>query len=382
MDDAKGFALGLKEHMAELPDPRVVGRCQHLLTDIISIAILAVFCGADDWTEIAEFGKRRFDWLKGFLPLPNGIPSRDTFRRVFGRLDRKQFAACLFGWMQALQEATGGQVVAIDGKTLRRSGRKRRGMKALHLVTAWATENGLTLGQIACEEKSNEITAIPELLRLLNLKRATVTIDAMGCQKEIAAQIREQKGHYVLGVKGNQPTLEADLQQLLDEAIESDFAGVDATNITESGHGRTEQRIVHAIGFPKDHPQRKAWRDLQTFVAVTSCRTVNEEEQWETRFYISSHAPRAGQLGRAVRQHWSIENSQHHVLDVTFREDDRRQADRHGAANLAGVRRLVLSLLRQEKTHKRGAKCKRLTCALDPDYLTKVLASLPATHQF
>lgn len=376
MEEANGFVEGLTECMAELADPRVVGRCDHRLMDIISIAILAVFCGADEWTEIEAFGKHRADWLKSFLPLPNGIPSHDTFQRVFGRLDRKQFAACLFGWMQALQEATDGKVVAIDGKSLRRSGRRSRGLKPLHLVTAWATENSLVLGQVPCEEKSNEITAIPELLRLLNLKGTTVTIDAMGCQKEIAAQIRDQKGHYVLGLKGNQPTLEADMQKLFDAAVERDFEGVSSYEKKESGHGRTDHRIVHAIRIPKEHPQCEHWRDLNTLVAVTTCRTVEDSEHWETRFYISSHASGARRLGAAVRQHWSIENSQHHVLDVTFAEDNRRQSHRHGAANLAAVRRLVLSVLRQEKSHQRGAKCKRFTCAIDSVYLSKVLASL------
>ena len=210
-----------------LHDPRVQGRCDHLLIDILAIAILAVMCGAEDWPDIEVFGKGRPTWLKGFLQLPNGIPSHDTFRRVFGLLDRKQFAACLFQWTQALHEATGGKVIAIDGKTARRSFNKKSGLKALHLVTAWATESGLTLGQVACEEKSNEITAIPELLKLLNLKGCTVTIDAMGCQKEIAAQIREQKGHYLLGLKGNQSGLEARYGRSCSRTgSNNDFAGL------------------------------------------------------------------------------------------------------------------------------------------------------------
>lgn len=380
MDDVNGFVEGLTEHMADLTDPRVVGRCDHRLMDIISIAILAVFCGADEWTEIEAFGKHRAEWLKSFLSLANGIPSHDTFQRVFGQLDRQQFAACLFGWMQTLQEVTEGRVVAIDGKSLRRSGRVSRGLKPLHLVTAWATENSLVLGQVPCAEKSNEITAIPELLRLLNLKGATVTIDAMGCQKEIATQIRDQKGHYLLGLKGNQPTLEADMQELFDAAIENDFEGVSRYETNDTGHGRTEQRIVHAIQIPKDHLQRDNWCGLNTLVAVTTCRTLGEDERWDTRFYISSHTSRARQLGSAIRQHWSIENSQHHVLDVTFAEYNRRQSHRHGAANLAAIRRLVLSVLRQEKTNRRGAKCQRFACALNPDYLNQVLASLKTNH--
>ena len=374
--DAKGFVSGLEKCFGELRDPRVQGRCDHLLIDILAIVLLAVLCGAEDWPDIELFGQRRLEWLKGFLQLPSGIPSHDTFRRVLGLLDRKQFAACLFQWTQALHAATGGKVIAIDGKTARRSFRKKSGLAALHLVTAWGTESGLTLGQIACEEKSNEITAIPELLKLLNLKGGTVTIDAMGCQKEIAEQIRQQKGHYVLALKGNPSGLERDMQQLLEEGINSDFAGLKhATYETnETGHGRREQRTCQVIAIPTDHPQRLLWKDLCTLVVLTCCRLVGGCETWETRLYISSHRPRAQFLAAAIRKHWGIENTQHWSLDVTFGEDLRRQQDRHSAANLAAVRRLALSLLRQEKTNKRGLKNKRLACALDPSYLLKVLA--------
>jgi predicted transposase YbfD/YdcC len=375
--DAQAFVAGLQTCFADLRDPRVQGRCDHLVIDILAIALLAVLCGAEDWPEIEEFGRRRATWLSGFLRLPGGIPSHDTFRRVFGLLDRKQFAACLFQWTQALHEATGGKVIAIDGKTARRSFNKKSGLKALHLVTAWASESGLTLGQMACEEKSNEITAIPELLRLLNLEGCTVTIDAMGCQKEIAAQIREQKAHYVLGLKGNQAGLEADMLQLLEEGLDTDFRGMrQGTHETrERGHGRQEERHCRVIEVPADHPQRAVWKDLCTLVVLTCCRIIAGVETWETRLYISSHGVQAKALSDAIRKHWGIENSQHWSLDITFHEDARRQQDRHGAANLAAVRRLALSLLRQEKTNKRGLHNKRLACALDPDYLLKVLAN-------
>ena len=373
----KGFVGGLEECFADLDDPRVQGRCDHLLIDILAIGLLGVMCGAEDWPDLEEFGKRRREWLRGFLQLPNGIPSHDTFRRVFGLLDRKQFAACLFRWTQALHEATGGKVVAIDGKTARRSFRKKSGLKALHLVTAWATQSSLTLGQIACDDKSNEITAIPELLKLLNLKGCTVTIDAMGCQKEIAGQIREQKGHYLLAVKGNQPGLESDMHQLFEDGLDNDFEGLTHSQYEtdETGHGRREQRTCQVIEIPKDHPQRSIWRDLRTLAIMTCCRIIDGRETWETRWYASSHGPRAKHLGQAIRNHWTIENTQHWSLDVTFGEDVRRQQDRHGAANLAAVRRLSLSLLRQEKSNKRGLKNKRLACALDPAYLLQVLAN-------
>jgi predicted transposase YbfD/YdcC len=360
-----------------LEDPRVVPRCDHRLFDIVAMTLLAVMCGAEDWPDIEQFGKSRQDFLRTFLQLPGGIPSHDTFRRVFGKLDRSQFAACLFTWTQALHEATGGKVIAIDGKALRRTFSKKGGLAMLHLVTAWSSENHLTLGQIACEEKSNEITAIPELLKLLSLKGATVTIDAMGCQKEIAAQIREQKGHYVLQVKGNQPKLEEQLVDYFGRCVEADFAGVEHERheTTETGHGRTETRIVDAVSLPKDFAPREDWKDLKTLVVVTSQRVVEGQESWESRYYITDHRPRAKFLGSAIRQHWGIENGQHWILDVTFGEDSRRQQDRNGSANLAAARRLAVSLLRQEKTNKRGVKNKRLQCALDPEYLLTALAN-------
>jgi predicted transposase YbfD/YdcC len=376
MDDASsGFVGGLKHCFADLPDPRVVGRCDHRLLDVIAITLLAVMSGAEDWPDIEQFGIARREWLRKFLELPGGIPSHDTFRRVFGLLDRNQFAAHLFRWTQALHEATGGKVIAIDGKTLRRSLAKKSGKAALHLVTAWCTENGLTLGQIACQEKSNEITAIPELLKLLSLKGCTVTIDAMGCQKEIAEDIREQGGHYVLALKGNQSSLQEDMQHLARQALDGDLAGPgqDRQETEERGHGRCEQRGCYVVEIPADHPQRQAWKDLRTLAIVTSGRQIGGEETWETRLYVSSHPPRAAKLADAIRRHWSIENSQHWVLDITFAEDARRQQDRHGAANLAAVRRLALSLLRQDATIKRGARTKRLNCALDPNYLLRVL---------
>jgi predicted transposase YbfD/YdcC len=372
---AQEFIDGLKRHFAELTDPRNAESCHHLLLDIVAITILAVLCGADDWTDLETFGRLRHDWLKTFLALPGGIPSHDTFRRVFGLLDRRQFAACLFQWTQALHEASGGKLIGIDGKTLRRSFAKRSGKAALHLVTAWSSENGLTLGQIACEDKSNEITAIPELLKLLNLRGCTVTIDAMGCQKEIAGVIREQKGHYVLAMKGNQPGLEADMQQLYIDGIDHDFAGLkhEACETTEKGHGRTTTRNVHVVGIPQDHPQCRNWPDLRTLAVVTTCNLQGEQETWETRWYVSDHAPCAKALAHAIRKHWSIENSQHWVLDIAFGEDSRRQQDRQGAVNFAAVRRLAVSLLRQNKSLKRGAKCKRMACALDPSYLLQIL---------
>ena len=248
-------------------------------------------------------------------------------------------------------------------------------MSALHLVTAWATESGLTLGQVACEDQSNEITVIPELLKLLSLEGCTVTLDAMGCQRAIVAQIREQKADYIVGLKGNQSALQRDLQQLVEQGIDTGFKGMSKTEITlhDKGHGRQTNRTCVAVEIPEDHPQRRHWRDLQTIIAIITERHVGDKESWETRLYISSHPPKAKRLSNAIRRHWGIENSQHWVLDVTFGEDRRRQQARNGAANLAAVRRLTVSVLRQEKTNKRGVKNKRLACALDPNYLILVL---------
>jgi predicted transposase YbfD/YdcC len=356
-------------------DPRVQGRCDHLLLDIITISILAVICGADDWTDIELFGKVRQAWLREFLQLPHGIPSHDTFRRVFGLLERNQFAAALLQWTQALQEATDAKLVSIDGKTLRRSHRKRGGLAALHLVTAWSSQNGLTLGQHATEDKSNEITAIPELLKLLNLKGCTVTIDAMGCQKEIAAEIRAGRADYVLAVKENQPHLYEDLQKHFDAVLEDEAALPPAQHhaTEEQAHGRHERRFYYSTPVPEGLRHHDSWRDLRSVGCAISNTIRDGRERGQVRYFISSHKPNAKRLGVAVRSHWGIENSQHWVLDIAFREDDRRQQERHGAANLASVRRLAVSLLRQDRTITRGAKAKRMAAALDPNYLLRVL---------
>ena len=375
MEDARRMVEGVRKCFKNVPDPRVVERCDHLLIDILTITILAVICGADDWTDIEVFAEVRQDWLRKFLELPGGIPSHDTFRRVFGLLERNQFAAGLLQWTQALQDATRGKVVAIDGKTLRRSHRKRAGLAALHLVTAWCTENGLTLGQYATEDKSNEITAIPELLKLLNIKGCTVTIDAMGCQKEIAAGIRAAGANYVLAVKDNQPHLYEDLQQHFDEVLENEGAlpALQYHETDENGHGRHEQRFYYSTPVPESLRNREAWRDIRSVGCVITNTTRDGGETGLVRHYISSMKPNAKRFAHAARRHWSIENSQHWVLDIAFREDDRRQQDRHGATNLASVRRLVVSLLRQDKTITRGAKAKRMVAALDPNYLIRVL---------
>lgn len=379
MDDA-ALVAGIQRHFAGVRDPRISAKCAHRLLDIIVIAMLATLTGADGPTGMAVFAASRLDWLRGFLELPNGAPSHDTFDRVLRLLDPGEFAAGLVNWSATLARAvqakgTSGQNISIDGKTLRRSFGRKAGCRALHLVSAWATEQGLSLGQIACEEKSNEITAIPELLKRLSLKDNTVTIDAMGCQKEIAAQIREQKGHYVLGLKGNQPKLEQSMQAWFETCADTNFASVrhDYRESTETGHGRTDYRTCHVLELPADHPAKAQWKDVRTLAVVISQRIVKGRESTEERLYLSSLPPTARRHARVIRGHWAIENSLHWVLDVAFREDDSRANDRVGVQNLAALRRWAVGVLGRERSTNLGANLKRHKAALDPNYLLKLL---------
>jgi predicted transposase YbfD/YdcC len=373
-------ALAIKKHFGKLKDPRINRRRRHLLMDIIGIAICGVICGCDDWQQIAVFGKSRHDWLKQFLQLPNGTPSHDTFERVFEHLDPASFQRCFRDWMNALCEPLGLKHIAIDGKTLRSSGRGK--LKALHLVSAWAAANQLSLGQVAVDEKSNEITAIPELLELLCVKGALVTIDAMGCQKDIAAKIIERGGDYVLTVKDNQPTLLADIQESLIQAIETDFEGLDSDEFTttDTGHGRREKRTYTIIKNPQTLTEKELWKDLTVIGMCESVRIVGNpetapesvRESTEIRYFIGSRNASAKTYGNALRGHWGIENTLHWQLDVGFGEDDNRVSKRNGAENLALVRRLALSLLKQHPS-KQSIACKRLNAALDTAFLEEVL---------
>jgi predicted transposase YbfD/YdcC len=362
----------IKTYFRKLRDPRVAGRKRHLLLDLIVIAICGTICGCNDWQEIATFARVRQDWLKKFLKLPGGIPSHDTFERVFDRLDPEQFQVCFRDWMHALHEALGLSPIAIDGKTLRGSG--VGGQKTLHLVSAWATANCLSLGQVAVAEKSNEITAIPKLLELLELKGAFVTIDAMGCQKAIAAKIVERQGNYILTVKENQEHLLEDIQAAISRASESDYAGVehDTYETRERGHGREEYRcytVLHTTGGIRNAAD---WANLTTIGFCYSERTVDGVTSEESRYFIGSKKISAKVYGNALRNHWGIENQLHWQLDVCFDEDKNRVSKKHGAENLALVRRLALSLLKQHPD-KRSIKCKRLLAALDPGFLEEVL---------
>lgn len=372
---ARPHPASILTHFAALPDPRRERRRLHRLLDLLAIAICAVVAGCDDWVEVAAYGRKKLDWLKTFLPLPNGIPSHDTFGRVFSRLDPHAFQRCFLRWVEAVQAATGGKLVAIDGKTLRHSFDTAAGRSALHLVSAWAGQNHLALGQRAVDGKSNEITAIPELLALLDLTGAVVTLDAMGCQKEIVSAIRDRGADYVVTVKGNQGTLYDDLSDYFIGCLDSDFAAVPYRyqRRVERGHGRHEARHYYVTEVPEALRTRDQWRDLRSVGMVYAERQVGQGEVGgETRLFISSLRPEVKAFARAVRGHWGIENGLHWVLDVAFGEDRSRVRKDHGPENLAWLRRVAVSLLRNEPT-KASIKCKRKMAGWDDEYLLSIL---------
>jgi predicted transposase YbfD/YdcC len=369
-------ALSLRKHFASLKDPRIHRRKRHLLIDIILTAICAVICGCDTWQEIALFGRYRRTWLKKFLRLPNGIPSHDTFERVFDRLDPQAFQACFRDWLQAFQTLLPNPHIAIDGKTLCSSSDCRTALGPLHLVSAWASEQHLTLGQVAVADKSNEITAIPKLLQLLELQGALVTLDAMGCQKEIAQTIVAAGGDYVMTVKDNQPGLRDDIQASLGKALDEDAAALDHYATEETGHGRHESRSYTILRDPPGLRQRQAWAGLQVIGMCTSERTVAGQTSSELRYFIGSKKANAKYYAKALRSHWRIENNLHWQLDVTFKEDDSRTQRRNAAENLALLRRLALSLLKHNP-EKLSIACKRKAAALDPDFLEATLRGSP-----
>lgn len=363
----------IQHHFRKLKDPRLNRRKLHSLLDILFIALCAVLCGAQDWQQVETFGKGRLAWLRRFLKLSNGVPSHDTFERVFDRLDPIAFQRCLQTWVAEIADTLNIKHIAIDGKSLRGSGTSKLGM--LHLVSAWATEEHLSLGQVATAEKSNEITAIPELLQLLELKGAIVTIDAMGCQKAIASKIIERGGDYLLIAKDNQPTLREQIETTLRETLASDMKDVqqDECSSEDKGHGRVETRHCTILIDPKKLAGQKEWDHLRVIGMYVRERQVgNAKPTIETSYFIGSKVTSAKNYLKALRNHWGIENNLHWQLDVNFGEDANRVTKRNGAENLALVRKLALMMLKRHPS-KQSIACKQLNAALDPQFLEEVL---------
>ena len=383
--------VSLLDYFTELEDPRREQGRIHRLDEMIFISICAVTCGADSWEDIAAYAHAKIDWLKTVLSLPGGVPSHDTFRRVFCLLDPVAFQECFYAWMTAILKRRGLtpvpadppelRPVAIDGKTQRGSARRTVGQSALHVVSAFAVENHLSLGQVATDAKSNEITAIPELLELLDLEGTVVTIDAMGCQKEIAAQIVGGGGEYLLAVKENQPHLYEDIERAFDEVLDQGEVGIDFTECQTEGprKGRQETRTCCVITHPQGIRNAGLWTGLTAICMVISERVVNGVAGSETRYFIGSVSGTAQEYLRWVRGHWGIENSLHWILDVCFREDDQRHRAGNSAENLAWLRKLALCLLKSEKNSKgKSIHTRRLLAGWKNDYLLSVLAQIPA----
>ena len=374
MPVTKLFTAKLQVHFATLTDPRR-RKITHPFVNFIVIAICAVICGADDFVAITDFARARKPWFARFLDLSNGIPSHDRFNAIFATIKPGEFERCLLSWITALHEVTQGQVIAIDGKTLRGSFDAASSKSAIHMVSAWATANSISLGQVVTDEKSNEITAIPKLLEMLVLKGAIVTIDAMGCQTEIARKIIAGGGDYILNVKGNQPTLRDGIEQVFASHLDEMTSPhpVQSSSTERKAHGRKESRWSYVCTAPKDLPDRDRWPSLKAIGMVISNTTRDGKDCIDVRYYILSKKLSAKSFTAAVASHWAIENQLHWQLDVTFREDHCRIRKGHADTNFSTLRRTALSMLKNEKTKKLGIKNKRLSAGWDEPYLFKVL---------
>ena len=370
----RNVTAGIQEHFADLTDPRR-RKVIYPLINIVTIALCAVLCGADDFVSIALWARTKKKWLAKFLDLSAGIPSHDRFNAVLAAIKPAEFQKCLLSWITALHEITDGQLVAVDGKTLRRSFDAASSKSAIHMVSAWATANLITLGQVVVDAKSNEITAIPKLLEMLELSGALVTIDAMGCQTDIAEAIVDAGADYVLAVKGNQPTLHNGIIEFFDKQLDNDFANVKVSRheTNERGHGREETRHYFVCPVPDDLPDGERWRKLKA-IGVAISDTVREGKSCShVRYYILSRKVSGRKFAATVRGHWSIENRLHWQLDVTFQEDQSRVRRGHADANCSLLRRTALSLLKNNHTEKVGVKNKRLLAACSEEYLEEVL---------
>lgn len=369
---ARSPLLGLADHFADLPDPRLERNKDHALLDIIVIAACGILAGADSWADVERFGRAKLDWFRTFLKLPNGIPSHDTFGRVFALLNPEAFAACFSTWMATVCATLGLEHVAIDGKAMR--GSRGPQATAAHVVSAFVAANGITLGQRRVNDKSNEITAIPELLQMLDIAGALVTIDAMGCQTKIAEEVRQGGADYLLAVKENQPTLYDDIHQFQIAALGREYQGIKHSfwEDQERSHGRDEFRACYVFDAKDVVNDPTAWRDVKSVVLIVSERAVNGQSSSEVRYYISSRKASAKSFAASVRNHWGIENGLHWILDVDFGDDASRVRNGHGPENFALLRRLALAILKQDK-RKDSIRGKRLIAGWDSDYLEQLL---------
>jgi predicted transposase YbfD/YdcC len=372
-------AGSIAKHFGKLRDPRIDRTKRHKLIDILIIAICGVICGADSWVDIEMYGKSKIDWLKTFMELPNGIPSHDTIGRVFAALDPEEFENSFMEWVQAINELTQGQVIAIDGKQMRGSKDVPAGKAAIYVVSAWATENQLVLGQRKVDDKSNEITAVPQLLKLLEITGCIVVLDAINTQTKIAKTILERGGDYILAVKENQGHLYEDIHDLFEDDWKHDFkdAPYSYDKTVNKDHGRIEIRQCWTISDPEylaNVRQLERWSGVQSLVMILSERRVGDKTEIQDRYYITSIESNAKKILKAKRSYWGIENGLHWVLDIAFNEDHSRVRKDHAPQNFATIRHMALNLLKQEKTVKVGIKGKRLKCGWDTGYLLKVLA--------
>ena len=371
--------ITIADHFSELEDPRIERTKRHQLIDIITITICAVIWGADGWNDIELYGNCKYKWLKKFHERTNGIPSHDTFARVFSLLNPEQLQQCFLKWIESISRITFGEIVAIDGKTLRRSYDKSKDKPAIHMVSAWATTNGLVLGQKKVENKSHEITAIPELLKVLSLKGCIVTIDAIGCQKKIIKQIIDQDADYVIALKKNQGGLYERVEKLFEQALLNDFEGLIKSEYRQSSddHGREETRYCQILtNINQEIDPNGEWKNLNSIAYVDYLRTEKGKTSRERRYFISSLKDKSHKsIAKAIRKHWCIENQLHWGLDVSFNEDDSRIRIDNAPENLAIIRHIALNLLKQEKTLKVGVKNKRKNAGWDEKYLLKVLTS-------
>jgi predicted transposase YbfD/YdcC len=366
----------LSHYLSIITDPRVDRTKDHALHDILIIAMLAMLCGAETFVDFEDFGEAKETWLRTFLKLPNGIPSHDTFGRVFALLDPNQFAECFCQWTQSLRRSFAQEIVAIDGKTVRRSHDRSNGKSAIHMVSAWASENGLVLGQIKADEKSNEITAIPALLRALELGGCIVTMDAMGTQKTIAKEIHEGDAEYVLALKGNHERVHEEVKDFFCDARARGFKELphDFLETIEKDHGRIETRRYWITGEIQWFEDRALWEGLRSFGMVESIRETQGNSTAETRFFLCSIKADAKEFARAVRGHWGIENKLHWSLDVAFGEDQCRVRVGYAAENLARLRHIALNILKTDTTKKRGIKGKQKNAGWDHAYLLHLLS--------